>query len=281
MQITTNEIIRKSLIYKYWKEGIKILTASQLPVMERINDLHIDDLKNRMVNIINKKPIELYLKSIWVQTGTYYAYSTGEKIKDHRKSLSDEFEMKINWRPFIDENETVNYIPLNSGRTFLYPEEKLWQDYFVMYSNERARKILKTIMDSQTEKMNDIIDSVIAESTSRGLSVIDTQKLLQEKLIDTMSAVNRYQAARIARTEVIGASNKGSFDSASQSGLCTGKEWATSGLPGIRESHLFYESLGEVAMDYEYAPGLQYPGDPNGSAEEIINCRCTHLLNVD
>jgi hypothetical protein len=96
-----------------------------------------------------------------------------------------------------------------------------------------------------------------------------------------MTLINRYQAERIARTEVIGASNKGSFDAAERTGLVKTKEWATSGLPGIRQSHLDYEALGEMEMDYEYNTGLMYPGDPNGDPEEIINCRCTHIFNVD
>jgi hypothetical protein len=59
------------------------------------------------------------------------------------------------------------------------------------------------------------------------------------------------------------------------------KAWLTSGLPGIRQSHLDYEALGDVEMEYDFAPGLQYPGDPEGEPEEIINCRCTVIYNVD
>ena len=59
------------------------------------------------------------------------------------------------------------------------------------------------------------------------------------------------------------------------------KGWLTSGLKGVRDSHLLYESQGFVSMDYEYAPGLKHPGDPNGAANEIINCRCTIIYNVD
>ena len=113
-----------------------------------------------------------------------------------------------------------------------------------------------------------------------GAGIPEIEKMLRGEMEKQMTIINRYQAERIARTEVIGASNKGAFDSASSMGYEMTKEWLTSGLKGIRPSHLFYESLGAVKMDYEYAPGLKHPGDPNGSPDEIINCRCDFAYNI-
>jgi hypothetical protein len=105
--------------------------------------------------------------------------------------------------------------------------------------------------------------------------------MIRSSLIDGLTEINSFQAERIARTEVIGASNTGSFEGAMETGVALGKEWMTSGLPNIRQSHLDYEAMGTVDMDYEYNTGLQYPGDPNGDPEEIINCRCVPTYSID
>jgi len=78
------------------------------------------------------------------------------------------------------------------------------------------------------------------------------------------------------------ANNQISFFNAYNSGLCTGKQWLTSGKQDVRESHKYYENLGWKDMDYEYAPGLKYPGYPNCTNEdELRGCRCTIVFNVD
>ena len=69
--------------------------------------------------------------------------------------------------------------------------------------------------------------------------------------------------------------NRQNFEGALSTGLRLKKVWLTSGYPDVRESHRYYEQLGPVPMDYEYAPGLKYPGDPNCKyPKETEGCRC-------
>ena len=76
--------------------------------------------------------------------------------------------------------------------------------------------------------------------------------------------------------------NTASFEGAKESGVALSKEWLTSGLPDVKEMHKYYESLGPVEMDYEYAPGLKYPGDPHcKDPKELDGCRCTIVFNVE
>ena len=79
-----------------------------------------------------------------------------------------------------------------------------------------------------------------------------------------------------------GLANKASFESALSSGLDIKKIWMTSGLSDVRETHKEYEALGPVPMNYEYAPGLKFPGDPDClNPDEIKGCRCTIGYDVD
>lgn len=76
--------------------------------------------------------------------------------------------------------------------------------------------------------------------------------------------------------------NTESFEAAMEDAEGVKKEWMTSGLPDVRDTHKYYESLGPVEMDFEYAPGLKYPGDPHcKDPKELEGCKCTIIYDVD
>jgi hypothetical protein len=87
--------------------------------------------------------------------------------------------------------------------------------------------------------------------------------------------VARYRVNMIARTEVIGATNEGGMLEM-QSEDVEKKQWLTAGDEHVRDSHR-EEGAGEPILLNATFPvtHLHYPGDPNGAAGEVINCRCT------
>jgi HK97 family phage portal protein len=100
---------------------------------------------------------------------------------------------------------------------------------------------------------------------------LDIGRLYLEQFIPNRSET-------IARTEVISASNSGSLQGAKQSGLKLMKRWIATADDDIRESHLNLLGSSAIGMDELFSVGSsygQFPGDPNLSAGERINCRCT------
>lgn len=95
--------------------------------------------------------------------------------------------------------------------------------------------------------------------------------------------VSRNQATTIARTEVTRAQNSGRnkvFDAARKDGIKGKKKWIATNDGRTRHSHAFLNGeLREVGEPY--SNGLMFPGDPNGSAEEVVNCRCTEVFEVE
>ena len=103
------------------------------------------------------------------------------------------------------------------------------------------------------------------------------------------------RARRIARTEVVGASNHGSLRGAQATGLIFKKEWL-SAQDGRTRAHSRGDLYDHLMMDGTQVPDgtffylrssrgnineLQYPGDQSlGVPANIINCRCT-LAYVD
>jgi hypothetical protein len=125
---------------------------------------------------------------------------------------------------------------------------------------------------------------VIDKANVEGMGIPETRRLMRDYLMgDEMATIENYQAERIARTEVGSASNTMSFQSAQENAEGVTKGWLVSGLKGMRTSHIAYGSMGDkLPMDFQYAPGLKFPQDPDCQiAEEVINCRCTHIFNVD
>ena len=90
---------------------------------------------------------------------------------------------------------------------------------------------------------------------------------------------NRESSNRQASDMVTGAESMGRMDSmyrASDEGFNVEKEWICTFDNRTRDSHIEYDSLGWVDLDYEYNKGLKKPKDPNCSImEEVCNCRCS------
>lgn len=91
-------------------------------------------------------------------------------------------------------------------------------------------------------------------------------------------------AQRIARTEVHTAANMGSQEmaeemSTGEDGIDLVKEWGATEDARTRPTHAAADGqLRELKEPFHVGDvNLDFPGDPNGPPEEIINCRCVAL----
>ena len=81
------------------------------------------------------------------------------------------------------------------------------------------------------------------------------------------------RALTIAQTETGKASSGARYKAMKKSDVVEFHEWVTAGDSEVRSTHA--ELSGKVRkVGEEFKPGLRYPLDPNGPAEEVINCRC-------
>lgn len=91
------------------------------------------------------------------------------------------------------------------------------------------------------------------------------------------TTLNRSRAKRIARTEIIGASNRGAVEGAAATGLNLVKEWITTRDSSARDAHIDADGQ-QVGLHEEFDVNgefLSQPGDPKGSPDNVINCRCS------
>lgn len=149
-----------------------------------------------------------------------------------------------------------------------------WEDIVRGYlQNEFVRKV--TGIDQTTQQA---IRTYLQSAIEEGMSVQNVAKLIAEGTIPNM---NRARALRIARTEVIGASNAGSLAGARSmqiKGLK--KKWLVALDGRERPEHAAVSAstaVDPIDIDDLFNVGgdmLEYPGDPRGSADMVINCRC-------
>jgi len=140
-------------------------------------------------------------------------------------------------------------------------------------------KLVREVTDYTKEQLTDAIVDSVHEAVAEGFDASETIKEITARIEDTYQFAAEGRAERIARTEVISASNAGSLEGMSQAGV-EYKEWLDSRDERVRDSH---KNLGGtvVPVDQDFISDtgahLGFPGDPDGPPDEVINCRCTIL----
>lgn len=114
----------------------------------------------------------------------------------------------------------------------------------------------------------------LAQGLIQGQSYRTTAKRIRERM-----EIGANSALTIARTEnhrVRQQAGQDSREKAAESGLILKKQWISAHQDRTREAH--EEADGQI-VDYDQpfevdGEELMYPGDPSGSPENVINCRC-------
>jgi hypothetical protein len=115
-----------------------------------------------------------------------------------------------------------------------------------------------------------------------GLTVEATTQVIWEKL--NSLAITR--SRKIARTEMAKLENFGQMEGYKQTEFVERKGWLSAMVPDTRQAHLDADAEyadNPIALDAAFivdGEALQYPGDPNGSAGNIINCLCATYPEV-
>lgn len=127
------------------------------------------------------------------------------------------------------------------------------------------------------------IIKVIAEGYEQNLSVAEITRNLQNRF-----GWFKAQALRIARTETTTATNLATYLAAENSEYELQKTWISAQDNRTRrppKSPFDHLDMNGVTVDAErpfFVGGdeLEYPGDPNGQAGNIINCRCKVVFTI-
>lgn len=120
------------------------------------------------------------------------------------------------------------------------------------------------------------LKKTITQEISRGIASSLPYKDIARN-ISNVSSSPLSRAKTIARTEghrIQQTSARDAQYSAKAKGADVVKQWDAALDSKTRESHRRVD--GEIKeLDEKFSNGLMFPGDPSGSAAEVVNCRCT------
>lgn len=196
-----------------------------------------------------------------------------------KKALLPEAELElraqVDFRPILEDVATL----MGQEALKLIEDDSSYIPRDLRPSIEaNVRKFTRSMIDTDKEKMVDIIAQGLAE----GKSVPQ----IKRQIADTFAEFSKVQAERITRTEVIRASNMGAIDAWESSGVVTGKQWLTAmddrvdplcsymnGKVVDLKGRYFRKGetleVGDVKTTFNYGSIKEPPLHPN--------CRCTLL----
>lgn len=201
--------------------------------------------------------------------------ASSRKVKDKWDSggitASDIFDSSVWNEQFIDDAKTwvsacfIDGVIEIGGSSATADQDYLSDGEVVNIIDARAQK-----MQLVNQATKSLIDSVIKKMSSK------THDEFVAELEKTMTETSAARVKRISRTEVSGAFNSGMIVAAKNIGL-TRKKWVAVSSENSRHSHNNISQSSILIDDMFVIDGksLLYPGDVDGDAEDVINCRCT------
>lgn len=155
-------------------------------------------------------------------------------------------------------------------------QEPAWIERMRKYAIIDASSRIVLVAESVKREVNKIIVLGLQE----GLSIEQIRdRIMGVPGLPPLNGTLSVRARRIARTEIISASNLGSLEGALSTNLNFQKQWLSTPDDRTREDHI--EANGQqVDKGAPFRVGgedLIVPGDPSGSAGQTINCRCVQI----
>lgn len=121
-------------------------------------------------------------------------------------------------------------------------------------------------------RVNATTFNTLKEQFAASLSEGESRADLIKRIEKTYSDITKARAVTIARTEVHNATQYGTMEGYKQANMPI-KIWAAVRDRVTRDNHYMMDGE-ERPLDKPFSNGLMFPGDPSGTAEEVINCRC-------
>lgn len=189
--------------------------------------------------------------------------------KHYKRVGSTYFDLmgKINKSIFPSETKTM--------------EDDFWASFNLWAREQAARKIVAV---AKTTKWT--IANVIKHGMVDGLS----NRVIAEKIQDAAAVIVPRRSLTISRTETHNAATRSMEGAAEVSGIMSTKEWISV------EDERTRTAKGKQLFDHVKAndetvkmtdafqntgESMRYPGDENGSAGNVINCRCVVLYHTE
>lgn len=215
-----------------------------------------DKQKHELIKIINENPLDK-VENILVAV----VYQDAQELRKLIFDLSMEIVKYFG-------NQMIN----NLYKKFVFDP---WDTGCLNWINQNAASKVANIT-ATTEK---VIKKLVYETFEQNK---DTSYLAEA--LEQHTSFGKTRSLRIARTEIVAASNAGSKYAMDQTGMQYYKIWVSARDARVRKTHASADGQ-EVEADEPFVIGgskLLFPGDSSmgAAAKEIVNCRCTTVFEI-
>jgi hypothetical protein len=159
----------------------------------------------------------------------------------------------------------------------LDPDERAREETALLATNRLA-----AVARSTTATLRDLLVTALAEAFAEQVSQEPTRLApdVPDWVAEAMLRVWNYSRGEgISVTEAFAGFNGAGFRTAMRTNSFT-KEWTTMRDDRVRASHASLDGM-SLDMAGVFPNGCAYPHDPDGFAEEVINCRCWLVVSID
>ena len=254
-KLTWKRIQRKrdSMENKYMAIFRRILNKQYEILADSIDSTNYSDLE-----LANKKidtePIFWGMTELYKGVGSVFAQDSYNGLKSSipKMMIKAEEDMINTWY-----QEMINYVKTFGGIKI------------TSITKETRRQAIR------------IIRQVIEDTPGLGANEIAT--VIKKTLVKNGTIINQWRSLRIARTEIVSASNLGAMKGAESTGIPMTKSWLPTYDSRTRDTHAAVVAQNPKEMNELFQVGvyqMSYPGSHEGGPEEVINCRCgiTHKV---
>lgn len=219
------------------------------PVFDAIIDRGGEQAQELIEDAIKPDQIEKEYKDFYIEVGTFFALEEYNRVK-----------------AIVPEMRTKQ----EGGEEL----KDVWAAAFADYVDKNLGKNIKSVTEDTKRLFQKYLAEILDENP--GLGAASQSMQLHDKLNEKYTYDRRWRLQRIVRTETTAAASYGSVTGMESTGQNYEKEWLAA-FSETREWHA--DAHGQIVRKDEkfivHGEYMDRPGDPNGSAENVVNCNCT------
>lgn len=250
---------------KYITQKANALQEEIYKIQDKYNSIEDEQERETLKSMERSKVYQKqYQDALKAQVNSILDKMHRKEFKTVNKYLNDCYDKAFTGNMYVLHGEGIPLIvPID--------QEKVVRAVQV---NSKISKGLYSRLGEDVDLLKRKITAQISRGVATGMSY---SQMAQQLAGYTKTGYNN--AVRITRTEGHRIQQESTMDAcyaARERGADVVKQWDATMDANTRESHQMVD--GEVrALDEKFSNGLMYPGDPSGSAAEVINCRCVLL----
>lgn len=230
---------------KYQKRFYQLIRRQARRVAAYVRENGADLAETNINTLVLPSETEALLRQLYTEVGVRWANVEYGNIQEYTKSWTQPVRLKAFGFNALWESILNIFFAAQGG------------DKITSIDETTKQWLIRKIQDGRAEQMG-------PEQIARSMENDKDIPLWRSRLI--------------ARTETVAAANFGGMTAARQSKLKMVKRWVNARDKRVRELHKDQSQGGVggevVPLEQPFSNGLMHPGDPNGGAKQVCNCRC-------